>query len=171
MPVDVDAARAIKHRSPVVSSLKQLVKVGRIVAERLHRDIHVDRRGRTAARLIEGSPVPDAKFIRRIRFPFNFPVTYTLLPVEIMAGANQFIAHTSLQAVKFRSGGRRRARTRFDTCDLELSCNDLGKDAHDGAQFLQKSVPPQSGFVREFTLPDFQTQTGTHEPRFHRPQG
>ena len=62
--VDIDAASAVEHRAPVVRSMHELRRIGRITPERRSRDVDIARASGAAPRLIQRPPVQHAERTR-----------------------------------------------------------------------------------------------------------
>src|SRR5208282_251027 len=122
VPVDINAASAVEHRSPVVRSVQKLRRIGRTATERGGRNVDIAGRTGPALRFIQHLPVPHLELTRGRPFPRNLPVTHALFTVEVVASGYQFIADTSLQLA---GRYRRRHGSSVNTRHLKLSRKNL----------------------------------------------
>ena len=94
--VDVDAARAVQHGSPMVRSESQLRRESRVPAESLRGNIHEDRVQGAAALLVQHLPFTKTNLTRSQHFPVDLPIANALFAVEIGPRPHQFETHPGL---------------------------------------------------------------------------
>src|SRR5260221_8278244 len=83
VPVDINAASAVEHRSPVVRSVQKLRRIGRIAPERRSSDIDVAGGTRAALCFIHRLPVLYSELSRRGPFPGKLPVPHSLFTANV----------------------------------------------------------------------------------------
>src|SRR4029077_7369194 len=104
--INVNAARTVENRPPVVSPPKQLGRVRQIAAECGRCDVHENGSRGAASRLVQRLPTSQAEFTpwrsrgADRRFPFEFPMPHALLAVEGSPGAHQIVPDASLQPIR-----------------------------------------------------------------------
>src|SRR5207249_507083 len=89
--VDVDAARCVQYRPPVVDPSKHLLLVGLDAPERLRCDVNEDGAASAALGLLDRLPLSDAPLARRSAFPFQAPRPDALFAERTRARSHQVV--------------------------------------------------------------------------------
>ena len=139
--VDVDAARAVEHRAPVVRAMQQLRRVGRIAAERGGSDVDIDRANWNGPAFRRALANCADETRRKKTAPMPNPSSHALFAIEAGARAHDFIANASLHAArKLGWSPRSRRSCGVDRSDLEFGSHDLGEDAERRTPTLEETL-------------------------------